>query len=372
MDNGSAGRVWTVFLIVAAIPLMLLLLFVPATASEQFTYGLDRDAIPEGAREQLDTIEQIRASACPELPLVWVIAHVQAESSWQPDVWRGDTQATGLYQMLRPTWQSAGGTVDRWPNGVRPPADHPVFQVASHLETAIPWVCSNLRRMTAHLEVTGKTAAPLDAMLVCHLAGCGRVLASDTGIPEPGDARCGVTCVGEVTEYIERIHALVDSYTKITVTAVGGLPGPPSPWLGGPTGCIVDDPTTGGCITGATNWMIDQIAFSYGEWPWGHFCFGGRPSNSKSDHPKGKACDYVVGTIGALPGPEATAEGWRLASWLQAYAEPLDVNYIVWQGYIWDVDKADRGWLVYSGGGNYNPDEPTGGHYDHLHISLKS
>jgi hypothetical protein len=33
--------------------------------------------------------------------------------------------------------------------------------------------------------------------------------------------------------------------------------------------------------------------------------------------------------------------------------------------------RGDDDWREYTGGGVYDPEDPTGGHYDHVHVSLK-
>ena len=47
--------------------------------------------------------------------------------------------------------------------------------------------------------------------------------------------------------------------TGLTGGEVAGTP--PQRYRGGPTGCRVPDPTgTGGCVTGATAWLLTQVA----------------------------------------------------------------------------------------------------------------
>jgi hypothetical protein len=46
------------------------------------------------------------------------------------------------------------------------------------------------------------------------------------------------------------------------------------------------------------------------------------------------------------------------------------VAYLIWYGHTWPADSPDQGWQPYTGGGVYDPGDITGGHYDHLHISL--
>ena len=43
----------------------------------------------------------------------------------------------------------------------------------------------------------------------------------------------------------------------------------------------------------------------------------------------------------------------------------------IWQGKIWSLSRDAEGWRPYNGGGMHDPDNVTGGHYDHLHVTVK-
>ncbi len=108
---------------------------------------------------------------------------------------------------------------------------------------------------------------------------------------------------------------------------------------------------------------------------WHPSCY--RPSDPvvHSDHPLGKACDAPPGSYGTLPTPAQKAAGDALAASLQASATHTGVHYLIWYGRIWNADRAHEGWRPYRGAGVYNttptsPDGITGGHYDHVHISV--
>lgn len=174
--------------------------------------------------------------------------------------------------------------------------------------------------------------------------------------------------------YADEVAAYVagyDAYGTATGALLDGVPGPPLPYLGGPTGCAVPDPTgTGGCVTGATAHLVAQTQAAFGVWPWGVSCWDQHAWNPSSSHPEGRACDYTVGRIGTFPPPELVAVGTRLAEWWRAYATELNVAYVVWQGRIWNAGTAD--WRPYGGGGVYPVADVTGGHWDHPHVDLKS
>lgn len=152
--------------------------------------ALDPAKIPPLARELLPRITTITATSCPQLPPLWVVAEIQAESGWNPTAFSADRNggAAGLYQLDQANWTTAGGQPWR---SIPPPAHADVFAPVRHLELAVPFVCTNLRTMAAHLAATAKPTPALDAMLVCHIAGCDRVTRSASGIPAAGEAGCG-------------------------------------------------------------------------------------------------------------------------------------------------------------------------------------
>ncbi|WP_166355031.1 M23 family metallopeptidase [Phytoactinopolyspora limicola] len=148
----------------------------------------------------------------------------------------------------------------------------------------------------------------------------------------------------------------------------GDLPPPPQPFTGSPGG-RVDDPTgTGGWVTRQLAHLIAETRSAFPNTGWS--CWAERPGTD-SDHPHGRACDVTFGNaIGEHPTDTQRAEGWRTTTWLQLHADALWVDYLIWDGLIWSVNRTDEGWRSYDGGGMHDPDDVTGGHYDHLHLSV--
>ncbi|MDL5154439.1 hypothetical protein [Actinomycetospora termitidis] len=62
-----------------------------------------------------------------------------------------------------------------------------------------------------------------------------------------------------------------------------------------------------------------------------------------------------------------------MATFLRENASELGVRYVIWQGRIWSRGAGDQGgWgRPYDGGGVYDPSDATGGHYDHVHVSVR-
>ena len=50
--------------------------------------GVDATRIPATARQYLPLVTDLTAQQCPELPPLWVVAQVEAESGWDPAVAR--------------------------------------------------------------------------------------------------------------------------------------------------------------------------------------------------------------------------------------------------------------------------------------------
>ncbi|GJF01584.1 hypothetical protein PSD17_05480 [Pseudonocardia sp. D17] len=153
--------------------------------------------------------------------------------------------------------------------------------------------------------------------------------------------------------------------------------GSPAPFTGGSSGCVEDDPTTNGCVTTATRYALEQAERAFGGLRRGSLirstgCHAQRPANPTSDHPLGKGCDFFPGDAGRFAKGGDLDNGWRAAEWFRTNAEALQVSYVIWQGRIWTPGVADRaGWgQPYTGGGVYDPSDPVGGHYDHLHVSF--
>ncbi len=369
--------------------------------------GVDVAHLPAVARPHLPLITDLTAQQCPELPPVWVVGQVEAESGWDPAAAGGGV--AGLVQFDELTWVAAGGAP--WPSPV-PRAGDPVTDPETHLRIAVPWLCSTLRAVSGHLAATGKPASPLDAMLVCHVAGCSRVTGSASGVPLAGEAGCDERCAALVARYLDAVHGHVRRYaaagpapeappggapaaapsvtpTRAPAPAPAGAPGPPPPrtpaarldpraWTGGPTGCTLPDPTGGRCLTGATRHGLDAAAAAFDGWRDGPAirsagCWDRHAWNPTSDHPRGRACDLFATKAGRFADGAELADGWRVARWFRDHSGPLKVKYIIWQGRFWAPHVDDRdGWgRRYGGGGVYDVRDASGGHYDHVHVSFR-
>ena len=149
----------------------------------------------------------------------------------------------------------------------------------------------------------------------------------------------------------------------------GGTPGEPAP-LDGDLDRMVDDPTSDGQITARMAHVMAQARAAFPDTSWA--CYSPRPG-TRSEHPLGRACDITFGNrIGTRPTPVQLEGGWRVTNWMKDHAAVLGVEYLIWQGQIWSLSRDAEGWRPYNGGGMHDPSDVTGGHFDHLHVTVQA
>jgi hypothetical protein len=146
----------------------------------------------------------------------------------------------------------------------------------------------------------------------------------------------------------------------------GLIAGKPVNGVWPPQQATVTDPTgTGGMVTPRTAAWVALARKSLGTLSMS--CWDAHLWNPTSDHPKGLACDVMVGAD-ARRSPPTRAKGDQIANWAVKTAGQTGVHYVIWYGKIWSARRGT--WIPYNGGGVYNPTDATGGHYDHVHVSL--
>ena len=152
----------------------------------------------------------------------------------------------------------------------------------------------------------------------------------------------------------------------------GCAAGGDTPAPGGMTGepdAMVNDPTSGGQITARMLHVMTHTRTAFPGTGWG--CYSPRPGTT-SEHPLGRACDVTFGNrIGQAATGASLENGWAVTNWLKTHAETLGVEYLIWQGQIWSHAQDAEWWRPYNGGGMHDPADTTGGHFDHLHITVK-
>jgi len=108
----------------------------------------------------------------------------------------------------------------------------------------------------------------------------------------------------------------------------------------------ITDPTgTGGMVTPRTAAWIALARKSLGQLSMS--CWDAHVWNPTSDHPRGKACDVMVGGDSRKSAPTKAA-GDRIANWAVQTAAQTGVHYVIWYGKIWSAKRGT--WIPYNVG----------------------
>lgn len=83
------------------------------------------------------------------------------------------------------------------------------------------------------------------------------------------------------------------------------------------------------------------------------------------EHPKGRACDFMVDANGSMPSQEQVDRGWAISEWARDNADDLGIMYVIYRQQIWDVRRGDTDWRPMADRGSI-----TENHFDHVHISM--
>ena len=124
--------------------------------------------------------------------------------------------------------------------------------------------------------------------------------------------------------------------------------------------CVVDDPTTTGCITPRMLHALQQAKAA----GFNHFvaCFR---TGDRFEHPKGRACDFAAAPkgFGGVAAGDDRVYGNNLAAYFVRNANALGELYVIWFRQIW---MPATGWRAYTSGGS----DPSSSHTNHVHLSV--
>ena len=135
----------------------------------------------------------------------------------------------------------------------------------------------------------------------------------------------------------------------------------------GQQAATIQDPTTkNGKITPRMKKFYDEAEKAgFGSPPGGVGCW--RSDDPYPWHPRGNACDYMY-KIGSPAKGKDLEDGNKFVKWAQDNADRLDVFYLIWQGKIWN--RSTGKWKVYDGYNGTALQNPTTGHFDHVHVNV--
>ncbi|WP_219505130.1 lytic transglycosylase domain-containing protein [Nonomuraea ceibae] len=151
--------------------------------------------------------------------------------------------------------------------------------------------------------------------------------------------------------YVEQVLAIAGSYRQAATTSRTSRSFTPQQQSGADR------------LTPRTRHMRDLIKRQFAV-PHGIGCY--RAIEDGGEHPRGRACDFMLSSNGRMPSPGELARGDAIAGWAQANASSLGVLYVIWKQRIWSLERAREGWRPMSDRGTI-----TENHWDHVHISMK-
>lgn len=124
--------------------------------------------------------------------------------------------------------------------------------------------------------------------------------------------------------------------------------------------CIIDDPTTTGCITPRMLHAMQEAQKA----GFTRFVSCFRPSGPY-EHPKGRACDFSAqqSGFGGVAAGGDKIYGSNLAAFFVRNADAIAVLYVIWFRQVW---TPSAGWHAYSG----VTGDPSGDHTNHVHLSV--
>ncbi|QVQ52035.1 hypothetical protein J4H86_25430 [Spiractinospora alimapuensis] len=117
-------------------------------------------------------------------------------------------------------------------------------------------------------------------------------------------------------------------------------------------------------LTPRTEQMRELIIEEFDEGP-GVGCY--RPHNGGfvGEHPKGRACDFMMTNDGDMPPQDEIDRGWEISEWARENADRLGIMYVIYRQQIWDQRRGDTDWRDMADRGSI-----TENHFDHVHISM--
>ncbi len=180
-----------------------------------------------------------------------------------------------------------------------------------------------------------------------------------TGATQGDDGvRRALYAYNHATWYVNDVLAYAQHYTTQACTPVETAPLP-----GGAGSC---PPSGSAAERGLQPAALRALRCVKATFPWINSMGGVGDRPNASDHPAGRAVDFMIPGWNTVDG---RARGWQVAHWLQAHATELNVKYLIYDDRVWRAHRPDAGWTPYThpNGRTLNP---TLRHLDHVHLSV--
>ncbi|MFJ2087502.1 hypothetical protein ACIOBK_33595 [Micromonospora chokoriensis] len=255
-------------------------------------------------------------------PRAWAIAVATAaqESSLRLDPTPDDHGSSGLFQQTPPWW------------GTRAEVNDPTYATTAFYRALVKVPDWQTMPLTTAAQAVQRSAYP-DAY-----------------------AKHSATALAAVREF----GGTELDCDRITTASADAAPrNPDGTWPR--EGCTVrPDPTTNrGCLTPRTAHLVAEAKEASYANPG---CY--RPGEPRSEHSKGRACDWMMTSGGAASGTQRQ-RGDAMVDWAVSNADRLGIMYVIWYRKVWSPAK---GWHPYRN--PFGASGPSGEHTNHVHISV--
>lgn len=357
---GRSGK--AALIVLAPFLLLLPIMLMSATSSTKASGGATGiTGVPQ------DYVAHVlRAGAiCPEVSPPVIAAQLRQESGFSPTA-VSPAGAQGIAQFMPGTWASVGKDGDG--DGV---AD--VLNPADAIFSQGHYMCGQVEAVKGLVAGGRVSGDVLELALAAYNAGLGNVITYG-GIPP----------FSETQHYV---RAVIDGAKDFTVTAGGPAAQSADSLDPGATydasgltaeAASMSDPTPGAhgtaAVTPRMHRLISDVMTTYPQIVLPPlYCWDAHTFNPTSDHSTGRACDIPFygchfGDVSRTADPSTGLKaGNAAASWLVTNASAYGISYVIWAGQIWE---SGTGWQPYTGAAGSDPGTCSGGHYDHIHVSV--
>jgi hypothetical protein len=119
-------------------------------------------------------------------------------------------------------------------------------------------------------------------------------------------------------------------------------------------------------LTGRAQHVREEMESAFGTLSLGGFAPGGVTRANPSAHNDGRAIDVF---FRPHRDSDQRRSGWRLANWLVAHADRLDIALLIYRDQIWSARRSPEGWRGYVSSFG-DPKDPVQRHLDHIHVEV--
>lgn len=314
-------------------------------------------------------------SICDEVTPSIIAAQLHQESGFDPNVQSG-AGAQGIAQFMPGTWASVGKDGDGDGKAY-------FFNPADAIATQGQYMCDDVAAVKSYLKAGKVSGDPLDLALSAYNGGLGLVLQAGGVASATSSYVSSIKANAANFVFTPDISGSgtagsADTSAQQSAASLVNAPAYDGTTLPAETKSITD-PTpgaeAGGMVTARMYTLITTVEKTYPAIDTAAlYCWDAHTFNPQSDHPQGRACDIpfygcTFGDASRTTSPTTGTEaGNAAANWLVANAAKYGIHYVIWRGQIWYATTGT--WQTYTGAAGSDPSTCSGGHYDHIHVSV--